>query len=117
MPSSRGSSQPRDRTWVSRAAGRFFNVLATKESPSLTSLVRQDIEIHKTGSLSSDDFCCREKIKQGMGRGRTQEDWFIEKAASEQRMRKSQLCGYLGRALERVGRNSSTENAGHVQSM
>lgn len=41
-----------------------------------------------------------ETIKQGMGRGRTQEDWVIEKAASERRMRKSQPCGYLGRAFE-----------------
>ena len=41
-----------------------------------------------------------EKIKQGMGRGRTQEDLFIEKAASERRMRRSRPCGYLGRAFE-----------------
>lgn len=41
-----------------------------------------------------------EKIRQGMGRGRTQEDWFIEKATSERRMRKSPPCGYLGRAFE-----------------
>ena len=30
---SRGSSWPRDRTQVSRIVGRFFNVLATRESP------------------------------------------------------------------------------------
>ena len=40
------------------------------------------------------------KIRQGMGRGRTQEDWFVEKAASERRTRKSGPCGYLGRAFE-----------------
>ena len=33
MPSSRGSSQPRDRTQVSRIAGRFFTVWATREVP------------------------------------------------------------------------------------
>ena len=35
MPSSRGSSQPRDWTQVSRIAGRFFTVWATRESPLL----------------------------------------------------------------------------------
>ena len=32
MPSSRGSSQPRDRTQVSRIAGRFFTIWATREA-------------------------------------------------------------------------------------
>ena len=31
IPFSRGSSQPRDRTWVSCTAGRFFTVWATRE--------------------------------------------------------------------------------------
>ena len=31
IPLSRGSSQPRDRTWVSHTAGRFFTVRATRE--------------------------------------------------------------------------------------
>ena len=31
MPSSRGSSQPRDRTQVSNVAGRFFTICATRE--------------------------------------------------------------------------------------
>ena len=33
MPSSRGSSWPRDATWVSHIAGRFFTIWATKEAP------------------------------------------------------------------------------------
>ena len=33
MPFSTGSSQPRDRTWVSCTAGRFFTVWATREAP------------------------------------------------------------------------------------
>ena len=33
VPFSRGSSQPRDRTQVSRIAGRFFTSWATKEAP------------------------------------------------------------------------------------
>ena len=33
MPSSRGSSQPRDQTQVSRIAGGFFTVWATRETP------------------------------------------------------------------------------------
>ena len=32
MPSSRGSSQPRDRTQISHIAGGFFTVWATKEA-------------------------------------------------------------------------------------
>ena len=32
IPFSGGSSQPRDRTWVSCIAGRFFNVWATREA-------------------------------------------------------------------------------------
>ena len=32
MPSSRGSSQPRDQTQISRTAGKFFTVWATKEA-------------------------------------------------------------------------------------
>ena len=32
MPSSRGSSQPRDRTQVSSSAGKFFIILATRDS-------------------------------------------------------------------------------------
>ena len=32
MPSSRGSSQPRDRTQVSHIAGRFFTIWATREA-------------------------------------------------------------------------------------
>jgi len=31
MPFSRGSSQPRDQTWVSHIAGRFFTICATRE--------------------------------------------------------------------------------------
>ena len=34
VPSSRGSSQPRDWTWVSCIAGRFFTISATKEALS-----------------------------------------------------------------------------------
>ena len=34
IPFSRGSSWPRNWTWVSRIAGRFFTVWATKEAPA-----------------------------------------------------------------------------------
>ena len=33
MPSSRGSSRPRDRTWVSHTAGSFFTLWANRETP------------------------------------------------------------------------------------
>ena len=35
IPFSRGPSQPRDRTWVSCFAGRFFPIWATREAPCL----------------------------------------------------------------------------------
>ena len=35
MPSSRGSSQPRERTQVSYIAGRFFIIWATREAQSI----------------------------------------------------------------------------------
>ena len=35
IPLSRGSSQPRDRTLVSRIAGRHFTIRATREAPAL----------------------------------------------------------------------------------
>ena len=35
IPVSRRSSQPRDRTWVSCIAGRFFTTWATREAPQL----------------------------------------------------------------------------------
>ena len=31
IPFSRGSSQPRDRTWVTLIAGRFFTILSTRK--------------------------------------------------------------------------------------
>ena len=34
MPFSRGSFQPRDRTWVSCIAGRFFTIWATRQAPT-----------------------------------------------------------------------------------
>ena len=38
MPSSRGSSQLRDRTQVSRIAGRFFTIRATRETLNMSSV-------------------------------------------------------------------------------
>ena len=38
---SRGSSPPRDRTWVSWIAGRFFSVWVTREAPNLVYLFFQ----------------------------------------------------------------------------
>ena len=38
---SRGSSPPRDRTWVSWIAGRFFSIWVTREAPNLVYLFFQ----------------------------------------------------------------------------
>ena len=41
IPFSRGSSQPKDQTWVSCIAGRFFTVWAAREAPcDLTNVYR-----------------------------------------------------------------------------
>ena len=43
IPSSRGSSQPRDRTWVSCLAGRFF----TREVKATAKMIIQDSVINQ----------------------------------------------------------------------
>ena len=43
IPFSRGSSWPRDWTWVSCIAGRFFTIWATREAKSRPSSVRADM--------------------------------------------------------------------------
>ena len=53
-PFSRGSFQPRDQTWVSRIAGRFFTVRATKEGLKMLQLKRCTQYVSKFVKLSSD---------------------------------------------------------------
>ena len=48
MPSSRGSSRPRDRTLVSRIVGRHFTAWATREDP----ISYQVVTIAKTSSVN-----------------------------------------------------------------
>ena len=43
IPFSRGSSQPRDRTWVSHIAGRFFTIWVAREAVSFISWLIQII--------------------------------------------------------------------------
>ena len=48
----RGSSQPRDQTWVSRIPGRYFNLWATREAQNMerspqTQQYKQDEEAEK----------------------------------------------------------------------
>ena len=50
IPFSRGSSQSRDRTWVSCIAGRFFTVWATREAPWTEEPGGlQSVESHRVG--------------------------------------------------------------------
>ena len=61
IPSSRGFSQPRVRTWVSCVAGRFFTIWATGSCPKIYSCVftkfihfaRKCLETYHSGSLIS----------------------------------------------------------------
>ena len=43
FPFSRGSSQPRDQTWVSCIASRFFTIWATREAHYYQRLIRKDL--------------------------------------------------------------------------
>ena len=47
IPFSRGSFQPKDQTWVSCIAGRFFTIWATRVKPLFRSSPRQDYQIGK----------------------------------------------------------------------
>ena len=49
MPSSRGSTRPRDRTWVSRIAGRFSTLGATREALHSCTVTGYNRECHKWG--------------------------------------------------------------------
>ena len=64
-----GSSWPRDRTWVSFTAGRFFTFWATREAPSIWSklmqnrnlvfyLLRGQIFVFFKKNWSAFDCCC-----------------------------------------------------------
>ena len=39
IPFPRGSSQPRDQTWVACIAGRFFAILNTREAPTIYKII------------------------------------------------------------------------------
>ena len=52
MPSSRGSSQPRDRTCVSCIAGRFFTHQATWEAPMKEKLFCM-VQVPKKNSVAN----------------------------------------------------------------
>ena len=50
IPFSKGSSRPRDWTWVSHIAGRFFTIWATREAPTYSKwgiFLNMDILIHE----------------------------------------------------------------------
>ena len=68
---SRGSSQPRDWTWVPRIAGRHFNLWATREAKGSTwmqsqkwqndlcTFPRKTIQYHRNPSLCPNQWCWR----------------------------------------------------------
>ena len=57
MPSSRGSSEPKDRTQVFRIAGRFFIFRTTKEAPPHTDTQNKSVHARKRqSSLVNQDF-------------------------------------------------------------
>ena len=51
IPSSRGSSQPRDRTQVSHIAGGFFTIWATSEAQMQTVILQTDGHRHSVPSV------------------------------------------------------------------
>ena len=60
MPSSRGSSQPRDRTQVSRIADRFFTIGATRETRSIDqSLLKKWLFQPFPTASGLEDYCTK----------------------------------------------------------
>ena len=57
IPFFRGSSQPRDWTWVSHITGRFFTIWATREAPWYLGL-EQFIRLEHLGKRVSYQFSC-----------------------------------------------------------
>ena len=55
IPFSRGSSQPRDQTWVSYIVGRFFTMWATREAPTKCGRVPSNFK-HWNSFMRSDSF-------------------------------------------------------------
>ena len=85
MPSSRGSSQPRDRIHISRIAGGFFTVWATREALDkyaiyLVSIPLPRRAVHITGTHSS--LWQEGKKKEGKETG-IEEASAIEEMSSE----------------------------------
>ena len=65
MPSSRGSSQPRDRTQGSCAAGRFFTIWVTREGtkfPSLPEKIPEGVARRGGGNVTQNQ--CANHIKE-----------------------------------------------------
>ena len=56
IPFSRGSSQLRDRTWVSCIAGRFFTISTTRETIYTTSKVKSESPSVVSDSLNPMDY-------------------------------------------------------------
>ena len=61
MPSSRGSSQPRDQTQVSCIAGRFFTIWATREAQSKRILIVKYFKCnaHSKGRIFKVKICLK----------------------------------------------------------
>ena len=64
IPFSGVSSCPRDWTWVSCNAGRFFTIWATREAPQLVHKQYQIIEYHQSPVRCI--ICTREQLTEGM---------------------------------------------------
>ena len=54
---SRGSSQPRDQTWVFHIAGKLFTISATRESPFLPTLEPRCLFLHCPHMLATSYLC------------------------------------------------------------
>ena len=77
MPSSRGSSQPRDWTQVSHIAGRFFTIWATREAsqpPLFFSMKESESEVAQSCLTLCDPWTIAHEAPLSMGFSR-QEYW------------------------------------------
>ena len=78
VSSSKGSSRPRDQTWTSCIAGRFFTIWAIKEVPSLWIIIDKSIhsiKLHKSAYFPCTLFMIQVVIFFSNGRSHMRWMW------------------------------------------
>ena len=91
MPSSRGSSQPRDRTQVSHMAGGFFTIWATREAPRRCTTHPYTVCLLTTSKYGP-HFKHHEERDTKTNGGRKGEKWGKDKEKAERQREREYKC-------------------------